>query len=329
MKKILVFCILVLMLTAQLWAGGAREAQQPSKSFKVALLVPSTITDGGWSQLAYEGLQMMESELGAETSYVEAGNPGDMIESAAQYAEEGFDVIIGHGFQYSEPFSEISPDYPETVFITSGGFVVTENQSPIQMLLEQVCYMGGAVAAELTKSGKIGFIGGMNSPAISKTFRGFEMGAQSRRPDIQTFTTYVGSFSDVNAGYEAGLAMIEQGCDIIYANGNAVGLGAIKAANEKGVYVFGQGYDQSSLAPDYMVASMGNDTKKALMAVVKRVMEGTYEGGMQAVGMKEGVTEFLWNPGMKAKLPAAVVAIPDQLKPKLLSGEIYVPTENE
>lgn len=328
MKRIGMFLLIFALAAAAGWAGGASE-ETGKESFKVALLVPSTITDGGWSQLAYEGLQMMEQELGVETSYVEAGNPGDMIESASQYAEENYNVIIGHGFQYSEPFSEISPNYPDTVFVTTGGFVVTENQSPIQALLERVCYMGGAVAAEISKTGKIGFIGGMDIPAISKTFRGFEMGAKSVNPSIQTVTTYVGSFDDVNAGYEAGLAMIENGCDILYCNGNAVGLGAIKAANEKGVYVFGQGYDQSSLAPDYVVASMGNDTRKALMAVVKRVMEGTYEGGMQAVGIEEGVTEFIWNENVKKTLPARVTAIPEQLRPKLISGEIYVPDENE
>jgi basic membrane lipoprotein Med (substrate-binding protein (PBP1-ABC) superfamily) len=317
-------------LSAPLWASGAKESSPAqAQKFRVALLIPSTVTDGGWSQLAYEGLQMMQKELGVETSHVQAGNPGDMIESASQYAEEGYNVIIGHGFQYSEPFSQISDKYPKTVFITTGGSIVKPNQSPIQMKLEQVCYIAGAVAAEVSKTKQIGFIGGMNIPAVSKTFRGFELGAKSRNPNIQVVTTYVGSLDNVNAGYEAAIALIEKGCDILYANANAVGLGVIKAANEKGVYIFGQGFDQSNLAPNYMIASMGNNTKQALFAVVKRIQEGNYEGGMQAVGLAEGVCELIWNPRVRDKLSAEIIAIPDLLKPKIISGEIHVPAENE
>jgi len=296
--------------------------------FRVGLLVPSTITDEGWSQMAYEALQMMESELGAEISYVQAGDPASMIEAAEAYAEEGYTLIIGHGFQYSDPFMEVSPSYPDTIFLTTGGTHVTENQTVIEIRKEQTTYIAGAIAAKLTKTNKIGLIGGQEIPAVSKTFIGFEMGAKSVNPDIDIALTWVGSLDDVNAGYEAALSMIQNGRDVLYMNANVIAKGVIQAADEQGVWVFGDNADQSGLAPDHIVASVINDTKTALLKAAEQIQAGTFvRGNRTQVGMADGVTYLLWNDNLT--FDQELYDMAEDLKEQIVNGDIYIPSETE
>lgn len=107
----------------------------------------------------------------------------------------------------------------------------------------------------MSKTGKARLVGGFDIPAVSKTLIQFEAGAKSVKLDFKCMVTYVGSWEDVTAGYEAAIAQIDQGADFLFCNGNAVGLGVIQAARERGAYVFGMTTDRSNLVPDNVLAS--------------------------------------------------------------------------
>ncbi len=312
---------------------GLLESLEPAPvegPFKVALLVPSTVTDKGWSQSAYEALLLIERYLGAEISYVEAGPRQAKIDAATRFAEEGYHLIFGHGFQYSEPFLQVSPLYPKTVFVTAGGEHVTGNQLVLENMLEQVTYVAGAIAANMTETRKIACIGGVNIPSVAKTFEGFRRGIHSVDPSIEVHISYVGSWDNITGGYEEALRLIDEGYDILYPNANAVGLGVIKAADENGVWVFGQSIDQSDLSPEYMIASMTENHRNSYMEIATRVQEGTWEPGQRVqFGLSQGVIDLTWNDQVRRELPPEILVIQHNLEGRIKAGEIYIPSETE
>lgn len=306
------------------------EPQPVEGTFRVALLVPSTVTDRGWSQIAYEALLQIEEELGAEISYTETGNFRNKADVAARYAEEGYHLILGHGFQYSEPFLQVSPLYPETVFVTAGGEHVTANQLVLENQLEQVTYVAGAITARLTQTRKVACVGGVEIPSVVKTFEAFRRGIHSVDPGVRVTITYLGSWDNLALGYEESLRLIDEGNDVLYPNANALGLGVIKAADERGVYVFGQSVDQSDLSPDYMVASMTEDHVTSYLKIARQVQEGTYEPGRRVQhGLAEGASVLVWNPRVLEKMPPEIPEMQRDLEARIKAGGIYIPSETE
>lgn len=337
--RIIFLATLVLVLSISLFAllaypGQTDEEEQLSAAedgvFKVALLVPSTITDGGWSQSAYRGLMNIERDLGAEIVYEEVADKNGIARAVRQYGDENYDLIIGHGYQYSVHFKELSHEYKDTIFLTNGGVYINNNLSAVEVELEKVSYIAGAIAAKLTESGKLGCIGGEDIPSVSKTFNGFRLGAQSINPDIEVQISYIGNWNDPRAGYEEALIMIRNGVDILYGNANATGLGVIKAAEESGVYVFGQDSDQSPYAPEQVIASMFQDTPKTYMMVARSVLDGTFERGKRiVVGFQGDHMKLLWNDAVRRTLPESVVALENVIKNEFMLGNLEVPGEQD
>ncbi len=333
----LVLAVLILSISFSTILNREEETEKPVEVlagddgvFKVALLVPNTITDGGWAESAYQGLMQIEKELGAEIVYAEAATEEEIVSIAHQFGEENYDLIIGHGAQYSIYFKDISPKYKDSIFITNGGVYINNNLTAIEVELEKVSYIAGSIAAKLTTSNKLGCIGGVDMPSIAKTFNSFSLGAKSINPDIQISTVYIGSFSDPRAGYEEALRMIGSGIDVLYGNANATGLGVIKAADENMVYVFGQDSDQSAYSPDYLVASMFQDTPKTYMMVARSILDNRFEHGKRIiVGFKDEHVKLLWNENVKATLPESILSMENAIQSEFMSGDLEVPGEQD
>jgi len=113
--------------------GAAAPAATP---FRVALLTPGSIRDGGWNQSAYEGLERIHSELGAEVAHQETKTPQDFEAGFRDFAARGFDLVFGHGFEFQDAAAAVAKDYPKTVFVTTSGSTVRDNVAPIVFELE-------------------------------------------------------------------------------------------------------------------------------------------------------------------------------------------------
>jgi basic membrane lipoprotein Med (substrate-binding protein (PBP1-ABC) superfamily) len=158
------------------------DAAPATKPFRVGLLTPGSINDGGWNAIAYEGLQRTKSELGAEISHQETKTPAEMLEGFRAYGSKGFDVAFGHGFEYQDPAKTAAAEFPKTIFVTTSGTTVLPNVSPMRFELEEATYLLGVIAARESKTGKAGLVGGINLPSIASTFLAFKAGAQSVNP---------------------------------------------------------------------------------------------------------------------------------------------------
>lgn len=311
--------------------AGGNTAAPASKAadLKVAILLPSSPTDGGWGQMGATGIKKAAEIYGFKPVIVEAATADLMKREAESLAQEGFQLIFGHGGQYASPFKEIRNMYPETYFITAGGNVTGDNQIVAEYVVEQLSYIQGVMAARLSKTQKLGLVVGGNFPAYTKTSRGFTLGAKSVNPNIEVMFAITQNAADMNEGYELTLSQINAGADVVWSNANAASQGSIKAARETNTLKFCMVADQQKEAPDQIIASIVQDYNVLATEVVKRYLNGTLEGGYIKLGVPEKGITWVWNEAMKAKLPADVTALYDELQPKTQSGEIYVPSENE
>jgi basic membrane protein A len=308
--------------------GGADQAATTdsatgAKPLRMALLTPGPISDQSWNSSAYEGLEAVRDSLGAEVSHIHTRTPADFEENFRQYGSQGFDLVIGHGFEFQDAAVRVAPSYPNTVYVITSGRVVGPNLAGISFAFEEASYQAGMLAGAVTKSNILGVIGGTELPPVKASFAAFELGAKSVNPKVQVIVSYIGNWDDVSAGKEQALAQIARGADMIFQNADAAGLGAFQAARDnksKGVLVFGTNSNQNGVAPDVVIASVVIDQPKAFLRIAREVQGKTFKGRVINMGVKEDVVRLVLNPAMTDRVPAPMRAAIDSVGASLRRG---------
>ena len=295
------------------------------KPFRVGLLTPGSINDGGWNAIAYEGLQRCKTDLNAEVSHQETKTPAEMVEGFRAYGSKGFDVAFGHGFEYQDPAKTAAAEFPKTVFITTSGTTVLPNVSPMRFELEEATYLLGVIAARESKTGKAGLIGGKNIPSIASTFLAFKAGAQSVNPNFDVREIYTGDFDDLAAARLATLSLINVGADFILHQANEAGRGVFQACQERKVRCFGSNKNQNDLAPDVIVASAVLDVPGAITKMAAAVKSGEFKPAIQYFGMNEGIVSLAGNDKLNATMKPDTVAEVARVEQDIRSGKLKVP----
>lgn len=302
------------------------KAPQGGKQLKVALLTPGPVSDAGWSALAYSGLQQIKDQLGAEVNNQEA--TGTKIkDSMRAYAQQNYDLVIGHGFEYNEPATQVAKDFPKTVFVSSSGGETAANVGAFRFYLEQGFYLAGMMAADMSKTGKVAMIGGPDVPSIKSTFKAFRAGVAAENPKVQVIEKFTFKDSDVAAAKEATLQAIAEGADFVIHQANAGAQGVFDAAREKGIYAFGANLDQNDNPSGVVIASPVIVAGPAFVDLAKRVQSGAYKGEITLMGMDKGAIDFVVNPKLKDKVPPAVLKKIEDTKAKIKSGALVVPKD--
>jgi basic membrane lipoprotein Med (substrate-binding protein (PBP1-ABC) superfamily) len=309
--------------------GGGEEASAPP-AFRVALLTPGSIADGGWNAGAYDGLKRIESELGAEISHVETRTPAEFEEGFRDYAARGYDLVFGHGFEYQEAAAKVAAEYPDTIFVTTSGSTVRPNVAPMVFELEQATYLCGVLASRMTQTRKVGLIGGIDLPSIRSTFVALEGGVTDTRPTVSVREVFTGNFDDTAAAREAALALLESGADFLLHQANDAGRGVFQAVQEwvaQGhvAYAFGTNRDQNAMAPDVVIASAVLDLPGAFVEVARRVKEGRFEAEPMRLGMAQGIVSLVVNPALRERIPPEVQAELARIEQEIRSGARTVP----
>ena len=305
------------------------NTSETSKTFKVALCLSGAANDMGWCQSAYEGLKLLESDYGCETAYTENLTPDDIEAAFADYAANGFDVVIGHGYEFGDPAVEVAEQYPDTKFIVTEGEVSADNVASYVTKCEEGGYIMGMLAAGMSKSNKIGFVGPIQGASLVKIMNGFEDGAKSVKPDIEVQTAWTGSFTDTALGKEAAQAMIDNGADVIGHCANESGTGAINAAKEAKVYATGDSYDQNGLAPETVLSSSVYHIPNVIETAFQTVADGSFAGGIYDLGMKEGAVSIASYHELEAEVPDEVKAEIEKKVSAIAAGEFSVPCDTK
>src|SRR6267154_6473963 len=216
------------------WSAVQSAWAIEKRKTSVALLLSGVITDGGWSQLAYDGLKELKARYGFKTAYAENISIAQMDQVARGYSDDGFDLIIGHGVEFSSSLLEVAPDYPsQHYFVTT---FLPQPEVPRNIMFVNMGYFGAAYGAGVLaaliseKKQAVGFIGGNDDPNQQRMKKAFIAGAQQTVPGIRALAIITGDYDNASKGREAASIVIGNGADVIWHAADVTGLGAIQGA---------------------------------------------------------------------------------------------------
>ena len=317
--KLCRYCLLVVATVAFVSCAE----QRTSSGFKVALITPGSIADAAWNSAAYHGLLRIRDSLGADISHVEAGTPAAQEEALRTYATQGYDLIIGNGFEFQEPSERVAEQYPKPVFAVNSGARLKGRVVPLVFQIQEATYLAGMVAGGLTKSGIIGFIGGVELPPVAAGYRGWVNGARAVRPDVQSRVSYLNNWDDAAAGREAALAQIRLGADMIHHNADAAALGVFQAVKESpNVYIFGANADQAALAPERVIGSAVIDLPHAFLLLARAVKDSSFTPQVESFGLRSEVLRYVPNPALDSLVPDSLMTHVKAAADSIASGTL-------
>jgi len=320
--------VLVMIMAIVLSAcGGATSTPEPAAGpFKVAVIMPSAINDLAFSQSMYDALTVIQNEMGGKDKFdfVYTDNMFVVDDAAAairDYASQGFNLIIAHGSQYGASLQEIAPDFPDISFAwgTAGDTFGLPNVYAYEAYSQEGGYVNGVVAAAISKSGILGVVGPIEVGDAKLYVDGFKAGAEATKPGIQVNVNYIGSFSDVALASEAAQTHADAGADVMTGSAQMV-TGAVGVAKERGIAWFGTQSNQTSLAPEVVVASQVYHWEVVLRDIVSKIQSGTLGGEAYAISLENGgeVVEF----NDQYNLPADVKTLADNTISGIKDGSI-------
>ncbi len=315
-------------------AAEEPAAEEPAADDKVsvAILLPCAVNDLSWCQAAYEGVRDLEAEGLIDLQIVDEA-PFDAQGATrvmSGFAEEGVQLVIGHSFDYGAPIHEMAPDYPDIKFAwqgSCGGFCGVEgpNIADYNMPMHEPAYLSGILAGGITQSGILGANAGYDIPVCRAVVEAFLIGAQEVVPDATRLDAFLGSWIDAALGKEATAAQAEQGADVFVACGNAGSFGMIQAVREQNLSAFGYVYDESSLAPENVVASMAWQIGETYRQMVEDIAADNFQTWYD-LPMSHGGFEVQMNPDYAAaEISPDALALFETRLAEIEAGTFQVP----
>ena len=344
-SRLLVICMMavVLVLTSLISGCGTKEAPKAaegSKKVKVGLVFDvGGRGDKSFNDAAYAGLEKARADFGdkIEVKYLEPTGGGENREQLVRLlAQEKYDVIFGVGFIFTETISKVAKEFPQTKFGLVDGYVPDlKDNSNISCLLfkdHEGSFLVGAAAALKSKTGKVGFVGGMQIPTIEKFDAGYIAGAKFVNPNIEVVSDYIGTtgeaFKDPVKGKELALKQIKYGVDVVYHASGASGIGVLEAAASQKALAIGVDSDQSLTATEtqrpYVLTSMLKRVDTAVYNTIKSVIDNNFKGGYQEFGLKDNGVTYAENEYNKSLINDIKPRL-EEIKGKIISGEVKVP----
>lgn len=291
---------------------------------KVALCVTGTVNDGGWCQTAYDGLLAAQGTYAIDISYTENLQTTEMESAFTDYAAQGYQIIIGLGYQFGDPALSVAAKYPDSNFIIFEGNVEADNVKSCKISNEQSRYLLGYVAAKISKTSVVGFVAGVEQASITKVAEAYKLGAQAANPDVKVLIAYTGSFTDIALAKEAAQAMIDSGADVIAHGANTGGNGVIAACQENGIYAMGAASDQNYMAPDTVVCSDIYSYGDVLIYIVGQyVKDGVIPMGTESYGFAQGIVKL--SPFYCNVVSDELASEVDSMIQQIVAGSLVVP----
>ncbi len=314
--------------------GGEPERRAP---LHVGLVFDvGGLGDKSFNDLAYEGLVRAKKDLGISYEYFEPTQGSDREAALRIFAQGDADLIFGIGFLFTDDILAVAKDFPKKKFACvdfswTEGQEVPPNLVGLKFKEQEGSFLVGAIAAMVSKTGVIGFVGGMDIPLIHKFEAGYTAGAKYVRPDVRVLVNYAGvtgdAFKNPAKGKELALSQYQEGADIIFHASGSTGLGVFEAARETGNLAIGVDADQSAEAPDLIVTSMIKKVDVVVYKEIQETLEGKFEGGVRVLGLAEGAVGYVYNESSKRWITPEMKARLDQIERDIIDGKIQVPEE--
>ncbi|MGQ0571785.1 MAG: BMP family protein [Armatimonadota bacterium] len=290
------------------------------KKLKVAAAFPGIITDKGFNQNGFEGLKLIEKEMGAEIAYTERVAQPDQVEVMSDYARRGFDLVFGHGGEFDAAGKQVASQFPKTKFVMTNGTVAGPNLASIQVHHFQVSFLAGVVGGMMSKTNKIAVIIAQKFKATEDLAAGIEQGAKFANPKIQASVSYTGNWDDVAKAKEASLAHIAKGADVLFPILDHAVLGVMEAAKEKNTFAVGMFGDQLDLAPKHVLTSGIENIGPGWLNMAKLVAAEKFQGKQYVIGLENAKAAGLgrFNPVVPQRVKDKV----EEARKLLIAGKI-------
>ncbi|WP_339300254.1 BMP family ABC transporter substrate-binding protein [Paenibacillus sp. FSL R5-0623] len=346
MKKMLSLSLVMLLAVSVMLAGCGSKPKEETNAggdtggtpteaksdLKIGMVTDvGGVNDKSFNQSAWEALQATETETGVAVKYLQSKSDEEYIPNLNEFVKGGYDLTWGIGFQLADAIKTVAEQNPDSKLAIIDSVVDAPNVKSVTFAEEEGSYLVGVVAGLTTKSNKIGFVGGMESPLIKKFEVGFREGVKAVNPDAQFISNYTGAFDKPDLGKAAAATLYNEGVDIIFHASGATGNGVFNEASARkkqgqDVWVIGVDKDQSlEFGDEITLTSMIKKVDEAVKRVNKEVVDGTFAGGSENLTLKEngvGIADT-----STANVPADTLAKVEEYKEKIISGEIKVPTE--
>jgi basic membrane protein A and related proteins len=324
MWKLLRICCALLAAGVVLALGGAAEAK-----IKVAFVTSeSGMGDRSFNDMMDQGMKRAVKELDIDYVIIQPRSISEFQPSLARAAAQGFDIIIGSSFDMIKPMQAVAAAFPNQKFglVDVGPDPVAPNVVSSVTKDWEGSFLVGVIAAKVSKTGTIGFVGGKDIPIIHRFFVGYYYGSKMAKPEVKVLESYSGTFTDPAAGKEYTLALVNQGSDINFAVAGATSAGVIDAAKTSNSFAIGVDSDQNYMAPGHVLTSMVKRVDTQAFDMIKSVVDGSFKGGtVHYYGLKEGGVDAAMDEYNKGLIPDDVLRQVDALRQKVISGEIVVP----
>lgn len=274
--------------------------------------------------------------LGIVVRDIEPGTPVNIEPAMRAFAERKYDLIIGVGFTQAPILESVAKDYEGIQFAIVDGVSELPNVASLVFKEHEGSYLVGILAAMTTKTGTVGFLGGMDIGLIHRFGKGYEQGARSVNPNIRVLENYVGvtdaAWNNPGRGKELALAQIAKGADVIFTAAGNSGLGAFDAVEEKGRdasgrathFVIGVDANQNMVKPGFVLTSMVKRVDNAVYQIVRDVTEKRFKPGLHVFGLESDGVGYVVDEHNKDLLSAEAIAAAEEAKRKIIAGEIKV-----
>ncbi|MEQ8153320.1 MAG: BMP family ABC transporter substrate-binding protein [Clostridiaceae bacterium] len=333
MKRVIALVMSTIIMGTLAGCGNNKTTGNSTekKTFKVAMVTDAGgVSDQSFNQSSWEGLQSFAKATGASVSYLESKQETDYVTNLDKLVDEGNNLIWGIGFTMADALlnaAKTNKDANYAIVDNSYGDNTPDNVTGVVFKAQEPSFIVGYIAGKTTKTGKVGFVGGIKSPVIDQFQYGYQAGVQYAAKELgKTITVdvqYAESFTDASKGKAIANKMFSSGCDIIFHASGGTGVGVIEAAKEAGKFAIGVDRDQSYLAPDNVLTSALKLVGVAVEKVSTEAFNGNKIGGKTyTYGLKEGAVGI---PAENKNVAPEVYNAAIKLEDKIIDGTIVVP----
>ena len=283
--------------------------------------------DKSFNEAAYNGAEKFKTDTGIAYVEFEVSNASQREQALRRFAEDGRNPIVMAGFSWVDSLTKVAAEYPELSFAIIDDAVDLPNVRSLVFKEHEGSYLVGILAAMASKTKKVGFVGGMDVPLIRKFGCGYVGGAKAAGA-TEVIYNMTGdtpaAWNDPAKGGEITKTQIDQGADVVYAAAGGTGVGVLQAAADAGKLGIGVDSNQNGLQPGHVLTSM---VKRVDVAVYNTFMDGkngTFKGGLQNLGLKEGGVDYAMDDNNKALVTDEMKAAVEKAKADIISGKVQV-----
>ncbi len=283
--------------------------------------------DKSFNEAAYNGAEKFKAETGTDYLEFEITNESQRDQALRRMAQRA-DIVVAVGFAFSTPLETVADEFPDKKFVIINSVVEKPNVESVVFKEHEGSFLVGMAAALASKTGKVGFVGGMDIPLIRNFAYGYEQGVKHVNPDAEVIVNYTGTtpaaWNDPGRGGELAIGQFGQGADVVYAAAGATGLGVLQAAADEGKLSIGVDSNQNHLHPGSVLTSMLKRVDVAVHDAFASAKEGTWEPGVQSLGLKEEGVDYAVDENNQAVLTPEMQAKIDEAKAAIIAGTLEV-----